>query len=236
MEAKRLVEKPPTAPDRGEACHLSIGDYSTVMSHLYRGEIHRSTVWRQRLDATTNWAVVSTAAALSFGFGDSGHSHVTFILTSLLVTILLAIESRRYRVFDVWHQRTRLLEENFFVPILTGSGSSARPDWRETLAHDLIRPYYKMSLAKAAARRLRRNYCWVFLVIYAAWLLKLAIHPDPARSVSELLAHATLGPVPGWLVFVLGIGYYLFLLYMVFWEGRGRLECGDIHEPSKGFP
>ena len=27
----------------------------TALSHLYRGEMYRSTVWRTRLDATTNW-------------------------------------------------------------------------------------------------------------------------------------------------------------------------------------
>jgi uncharacterized membrane protein len=27
-----------------------------VIAHLYRGEVYRSTVWRTRLDATTNWA------------------------------------------------------------------------------------------------------------------------------------------------------------------------------------
>ena len=31
----------------------------TALSHLYRGEVYRSTVWRTRLDATTNWAVLN---------------------------------------------------------------------------------------------------------------------------------------------------------------------------------
>jgi uncharacterized membrane protein len=37
----------------------------TALSHLYRGEVYRSTVWRTRLDTTTNWAVVTTGLALS---------------------------------------------------------------------------------------------------------------------------------------------------------------------------
>ena len=204
------------------------------MSHLYRGEIHRSTVWRQRLDATTNWAVVSTAAALSFGFGDSRHSHAIFILTSLLVTILLAIESRRYRVFDVWRQRTRQLEESFIAPLLAGAGVEGARAWQQSLARDLSRPQYSMSLAEAAARRVRRNYCWVFLVIYAAWILKLAIHPSAAGSPGELVARAALGPVPGWLVFGLGLAYYALLLAMVVWAGRAQIEHGEIHEPAAG--
>jgi len=40
----------------------------TALSHLYRGELYRSTVWRTRLDATTNWAVLTTGIALSLTF------------------------------------------------------------------------------------------------------------------------------------------------------------------------
>ena len=40
----------------------------TALSHLYRGEVYRSTVWRTRLDTTTNWAVVTTGLALSMTF------------------------------------------------------------------------------------------------------------------------------------------------------------------------
>jgi hypothetical protein len=40
----------------------------TALSHLYRGEPYRSTVWRTRLDATTNWAVAATGLALSVAF------------------------------------------------------------------------------------------------------------------------------------------------------------------------
>ena len=31
----------------------------TALSHLYRDEMYRSTVWRTRLDASTNSAVVT---------------------------------------------------------------------------------------------------------------------------------------------------------------------------------
>ena len=28
-----------------------------AIAHLYRGEVYRSTIWRTRLDNTTNWAI-----------------------------------------------------------------------------------------------------------------------------------------------------------------------------------
>ena len=34
-----------------------------AIAHLYRGEVYRSTVWRTRLDNTTNWAVAGLGVA-----------------------------------------------------------------------------------------------------------------------------------------------------------------------------
>jgi uncharacterized membrane protein len=50
----------PTAR-RSEFSAAEIG----ALAHLYRGEVYRSTVWRTRLDSSTNWAVVTTGIALS---------------------------------------------------------------------------------------------------------------------------------------------------------------------------
>ena len=51
-----------------------------ALAHLYRGELYRSTVWRTRLDATTNWAVVSTGLALSLTFGSEIASPLPLVL------------------------------------------------------------------------------------------------------------------------------------------------------------
>src|SRR5262249_62261069 len=50
----------------------------TALSHLYRGEMYRSTVWRTRLDATTNWAVVTTGLALSLTLSSETASPLPF--------------------------------------------------------------------------------------------------------------------------------------------------------------
>ena len=42
----------------------------TALAHLYRGEVYRSTIWRTRLDTTTNWSVVTLGVALG------GHGRV----------------------------------------------------------------------------------------------------------------------------------------------------------------
>ena len=72
----------------------------TALSHLYRGELYRSTVSRTRLDATTNWAVVTTGLALSLTFSSETASPLPLVLVGLLVAVFLLIEARRYRFFD----------------------------------------------------------------------------------------------------------------------------------------
>ena len=68
-----MAREEPSPEDRQrgfEDYPLTRQEYINVMVHFYRGEIHRSTVWRQRLDATTNWAVLTTAGILSFSFAE----------------------------------------------------------------------------------------------------------------------------------------------------------------------
>ena len=78
-----------------------------ALAHLYRGEIYRSTVWRTRLDATTNWAVVSTGLALSLTFSGALASPLPLVLVGLLVAVFLHTEARRYRFFDFWRVLAR---------------------------------------------------------------------------------------------------------------------------------
>ena len=93
-----------------------------ALAHLYRGELYRSTVWRTRLDATTNWAVVATGIALSVTFSSATASPLPLALVGLLVAVFLSIEARRYRFFDFWRVRAHVLEIKFFGPILRGQG------------------------------------------------------------------------------------------------------------------
>lgn len=92
---------------------LTRAEYISAMVHFYRGELQRADDWRARLDPTTNWAVVTAGAMLSFSFNSPEHSHVTLLLSLVLVSIFLVFESRRFRYYDVWRSRVRMFEENF---------------------------------------------------------------------------------------------------------------------------
>src|SRR5437868_13892323 len=104
----------------------------TAIAHLYRGELYRSTVWRTRLDATSNWAVVTTGLALSLTFSSEAASPLPLVLVGLLVAVFLLIEARRYRFFDFFRIRAHILEVYFFGPILSGDGVRTENGWNAT--------------------------------------------------------------------------------------------------------
>ena len=80
-----------------------------MLAHLYRGEMYRSKIWRTRLDATTNWAVATTGIALSVAFSSPTNSPLPLVLVALMSLVFLSIEARRYRYFDIWRTRVRIM-------------------------------------------------------------------------------------------------------------------------------
>ena len=139
---------------RFEDYPLTRQEYISVMVHFYRGEVHRSTTWRQRLDATTNWAVVTMAAMLSFTFANPETPHILLLLSNLVVLSYLIIEGRRYRYFEVYRARVRMLEENFLIPVITRQLESPMPV-KSTAS---ITPNAMDERVKSVRRRLRQRF------------------------------------------------------------------------------
>jgi uncharacterized membrane protein len=179
-----------------------------ALAHLFRGELYRSTVWRTRLDATTNWAVVSTGLALSLTFSGDHASPLPLVLVGLLVGVFLSIEARRYRFFDFWRVRAHILETQFFGPMLLGQGVQVGNGWNEVLHRDYQRPRLHITYADALGRRLRRNYLWIFGIQAVSYAGKLLIHPEPIASFAELWPRAAIGPVPGQFVLLAGLLFH----------------------------
>src|SRR5262249_56384910 len=95
-----------------------------------------STVWRTRLDPTTNWAVVTLGIALSLVFSSNDASPLPLVLVGILIFAFLGFEARRYRYFNVWRARARWIETHFFAPMLLGKSVSTRQNWQALLAAD----------------------------------------------------------------------------------------------------
>ena len=65
---------------------------------------------------------------------------------------------------------------------------------------------------EAFGRRLRRNYAWIFLILYAAWVSKIWLFPQPANNLDEFIQRSSVGPISGEITIILGFGFYAFLL------------------------
>jgi uncharacterized membrane protein len=212
-------------------------EFVNLIAHYYRGEMGRMTSWRDRVDRTSNWAITVTAAMLSVSLTTPTAHHGVLLFAAVLVLLLLAIESRRYRFFDVYRSRVRRLERNYFASIF--APGAADDEWMRRMADDLQRPAFSISITEAMSRRLRRNYFWMFFVLLAAWLLKTASGKLQAsgqdaefvHSFNEWLGNATLGPLPGWLVVALVAVFYTWITYATLRHAHaeGELAYGDVH-------
>src|SRR3954467_11382270 len=147
-------------------------EFINVMAHYHRAEIARMAGWRDRIDRTTNWAITVVAAMLSVSLSTPTAHHGVLLFAMLLVLLLLNIEARRYRFFDVYRARVRRLERNYYAQFLAPLPQTDG-DWARVLGEDLRRPLFLISRAQAFSRRLRRNYVWLFLILLLAWVLKI---------------------------------------------------------------
>jgi uncharacterized membrane protein len=195
---------------------LQPAEFNTAMAHFYRGEIQRSNVWRTRLDTTTNWAVITAGATLSFVFSSPDNPHFAIPINSLLVSIFLFMEARRYRYYEVWANRVRVLETGYFAPMLSHRTIPPDKEWAEHISSDLLSPHFTISEWEAVGKRLRTNYLWIFSLLALSWTLKVYIHPFPAHDLTEFIARSQVGLAPGWLVILVGIFFNAAVFFIAF--------------------
>jgi len=181
---------------RGYAMRPS--EFNTAMVHFYRAEIQRANTWRNRLDATTNWAIITASAVITFALSDETRHHAIILFALGLLGVFWFIEARRYRYYELWSFRTRLLETDFFAAMLVPPFAPS-PTWAETLAESLRHPKFTISMWEALGRRLRRNYFAIFFVMFLVWVFKLS-SPQPPSTWEQFFARAQIGPLTGEIV------------------------------------
>lgn len=204
--------------------------YVNAMSHFYRGELGRIMVWRQRLDVTTSWAITLSSAVFGFAFANREVPHIIFFFNIAVVVMLLWIEARRYRFYDAFRARVRMLEAHFLVPIVAQNTAMLQGEWQKLVCSDLLLPSFKITRFEAIGRRLRRNYAFIFVIILVAWITKIFLHAQPRiTSWSTFYDALHVGTsIPSWLVaslFVVTIsGIVAIVIYV------GRKTPGEISE------
>lgn len=205
---------------------------TNAMIHYYRAEMGRMNAWRGRLDLTSNWAITVVAALLSVALSTPAAHHGLALFAMLIVLLLLCVEARRYRFYDVYRMRVRQFERHYFGQLFGPETEGGVEPWLLMLAQDLRHPRFRISFDRALRRRLRRNYIWMFLILLFAWVVKIASPElqqgaalDPVRPLDTLITHATIGPIPGWLVLVVvGLFYAALCIAALLRKERGGDE------------
>lgn len=213
------METPPLPSD---------SSYYTVMIHFYRGELGRIMIWRQRLDVTTNWAIVGSTGMITFGLGSPRNSPMIFLLANLLTFLLMMIEARRYRYYDAFRARVRMLESHFIMPMMNREANILQSDWQRLLSEDLVTPTFKISPLDALTRRFMRNYVWIFLVILGGWIMKLLIHvPDAASLPERFGAQFVEQPLRATLFALVVAAFYGYMIYLTVRVYRMEYNSGE---------
>ncbi len=221
---------PPPAARRGfDATYVS------AMSHFYRGELGRIMVWRQRLDTTTSWAITVTSTIFTVAFSLREVPHIIFFFNVAIVAMMLWIEARRYRFYDAFRARVRMLEAHFLVPIVAQNTSMLQGEWQKLVCEDLLLPSFKISFFEAFGRRLKRNYGFIFLIILVAWITKIFLHAEtPIETLWGTGPHTFYNAlhvgdsIPSWVVAVLFIGTSISVVTMVIYISRKT--TGEVSE------
>ena len=205
-----MIDNPPARND---------SNYITAMSHFYRGELGRIMSWRARLDNTTNWAITATSTIFTVAFSIERVPHIIFVFNLAIVTIMLWIEARRYRFYDAFRARVRMLEAHFLVPTVLQKAPGLEGDWRRLLAEDLLIPGFKMSAFEALGRRLKRNYVFIYIIILVAWVTKIFLHAQPpVRNWQTFYAALSVGnAIPSWLVAIFLFATFISVIGISLW-------------------
>ncbi len=203
--------------------------YVNAMSHFYRGEMSRIMVWRQRLDVTTNWAITSTTAIITIAFSTREVPHIIFFFNLAIVVVLLWIEARRYRFYDAFRARVRMLEAHFLVPMVMENRELLQGEWKKLVCEDLILPSFKITKLEAIGRRLKRNYIFIFVLILIAWLTKVFLHARAPINDFVSFYHAlSIGHIPSWLVALVFVATFVSVISITIYVSKR--SSGEISE------
>jgi len=217
---------PPSSP---EPDRFSDASYVAAMSHFYRGEMGRIMMWRARLDTTTTWAITSTTTIFTVAFSFREVPHIIFFFNVCIVSIMLWIEARRYRFYDAFRARVRMLEAHFLVPVVMQNNRMLHGEWQKLVAEDLLLPSFKLGKLEAVGRRMKRNYIFIFGVILAAWITKIFIHSaTPIESARDFYRALAVSGIQSWVVAAVFLATFASIFVITFYVARST--SGEVTE------
>lgn len=221
----------PLGPEESEVAASAArdsDDFLSLIPHFYRGEVSQATTALDRLDRTTNWAITLLAALLSVVFANEDVPAYLLLIGLVLLCMFLFFEVRRYRFYDMWRARVRLIQENVFANAFYPAGAQHR-DWRKEVGNDLREPTFKVTYLEALSRRVRRVYGPLFTVVGIAWVSKITLFTPEAVWTDA----ASLPGLPGEIVVALLAVFFATTLAVAFLPST-REAKGEVHGVESG--
>src|SRR6266700_828982 len=155
--------------------------------------------------------------------------HIIFFFNLAIVWVLLWIEARRYRFYDAFRARVRMLEAHFLVPMVMENRQMLQGEWKKLVCEDLILPCFKISKLEAVGRRLKRNYVFIFVLILVAWLTKIFLHATaPINDIVSFYHALRIGHIPSWLVALVFAGTFVSVIAITIYVSKR--SSGEISE------
>jgi len=144
-------------------------DEQTPFIHLYRAEVGRLAVYKQRLDTTIHWTLTINLFLWTMIFDMSydkqyiSNKIILLKILSYFTTFLFhLIDSRRYISYDEIKQRCVLMEKGMYACIL--NEEECYKNWKEELLNTWIEPKKnKLNIYKSMKIRLRNIFIYIYI-------------------------------------------------------------------------
>ena len=156
------------------------------------------------------------AAILTWAFTSADNPYYVILIGVFGVSAFLVMEAVRYREYDIWRNRVRILQRDLFAEMYSPEPSSDS-DWQTKLSDGLRDPQFHMPLRQALTHRLRRSYLPLLFLLLAAWITRITVFEasEPWQETTSILV------VPDEVVTALVALFYVVLVSIATWSARG---------------
>lgn len=142
-------------------------DEQTPFIHLYRAEIGRLVVYKQRLDTTINWTLTINlfiwSIIFSNGVMNSIPIYYNYFLSNFIIFIFHCIDARRYINYDEVKRRCNLMEVGMYACII--NESDCYKDWKKDLCRTWTHSNeVRISFKNSMIRRCRNIFIYIYLL------------------------------------------------------------------------
>lgn len=92
MRCPTLASQACGGPEPADGGVMTSSLTQPVLVHFYRAVVAPMDVWRQRMDATTNWAAATGAGMITFTFSTPAAPHYVLLLALFFQLVFLLME------------------------------------------------------------------------------------------------------------------------------------------------